>query len=245
VIKSPIEDVNRALWRAALEAGAGFTPVTAALARLYQVTYPTQFSQDLIAWRQEVTDATNDHDERLTALEAKRPKLTVSADAMALATWLSLHSQAGLDDPVDYDAITSAFPEATARELQDAAAELEMHGLATVSKAMGFQVRLIVPTYALYALFDPVTLHTSPQADAVATARAALDLDSGDASELEAHLGWPRRRFNPAFALMLTLVHDGRVRKVIQADYPSLGFLMAAEERVRFKALIAEAAPTL
>lgn len=113
-----------------------------------------------------------------------------------------------------------------------------------MTKALGFPVRAITPTYALYALFDPVTLHTSPQADAVDVARAALDLDSGDARELETHLGWPRRRFNPAFALLLTLVDDGRVRKVIQPDYPSLGFLIAAEERVRFKALVAETAPT-
>lgn len=244
MIKPPIENVNRALWRAALEAGAGFTPVTAALARLYQVTHPTQFARDLREWRQEVTDATNDHEARLTTLEAKRPKLLLSADAMALATWLSLRTETGLDDLVEYDALTAAFPEATARDLQDATAELEMFGLATVTKALGFPVRAITPTYALYALFDPVTLHTSPQADAVDVARAALDLDSGDARELETHLGWPRRRFNPAFALLLTLVDDGRVRKVIQPDYPSLGFLIAAEERVRFKALVAETAPT-
>lgn len=244
MIKSPIENVNRALWRAALEAGAGFTPVTAALARLYQVTHPTQFAQDLSEWRQEVTDATNDHEARLTTLEVKRPKLVLSADAMALATWLSLRSETGLDDLVEYDTLTAAFPDATARDLQDAAAELEMYGLASVTKAMGFPVRAITPAYALYALFDPVTLQTSPQADAVALAQAALDLDSGDARELESHLGWPRRRFNPAFALLLTLVHDGRIRKVIQPDYPSMGFLIAAEERVRFRALVAEAAPT-
>jgi hypothetical protein len=33
------------------------------------------------------------------------------------------------------------------------------------------------------------------------------------------------------------------VRKVIQPDYPSLGFMMAAEERVWFKALIRSATP--
>ncbi len=244
MIKGPVENVNRALWRAALEAGAGFHPVTAALARLYQVTHPTEFSQDLAAWRQEVTDATNDHEGRLTALEAKRPKLLLSDDAMALATWLSLSSEAGLEDGVDYDALKAAFPDATPRELQDAAAELEMHDLATVSRAMGYPIRLITPRYALFALFDPVTLKTSPQADAVEIAKAALTLDSGDAAELEAHLRWPRRRFNPAFALVLTLVHPGRVRKVIQPNYPSMGFLPDSDERVRFKALIAEAAPT-
>jgi hypothetical protein len=243
VIKPPVENVDRALWRAALEAAAGFTPVTGALARIYQVTHPPKFAQDLAEWRQEVTNATNDHEARLTALETKRPKLTLSAEATALASWLALQSEAGMDDPVEYGTVAAAFPDATARELQDAAAELETHGLAKVSKAMGHPLLRITPSYTLYALFDPVVHQTSPQNDAVAIARAALELDSGDARELEAHLGWPRRRFNPAFALLLTLVHDGRVRKVIQPDYPSIGFLMAAEERVRFNALIAEATP--
>jgi hypothetical protein len=243
MLKPPVQNINRALWRAALEAAAGFTPVTAALSRIYQVTFPAKFEQDLTEWRQEVSTAVNDHEGRLTALEVKRPTLALTDDAMALASWLSLQSESGLEDPVEYEAMAAAFPEASARDLQDAAAELEMHGLATVSKAMGYPLLRIIPSYALYALFDPVVHETSPQSDAVEIAKAALELDSGHAPELETRLGWPRRRFNPAFALLLTLVADGRVRKVIQPDYPSLGFMMAAEERVWFKALIRSATP--
>jgi len=242
MIETPVENIPRALWRAAFEGAAGFTPVTSALARLYQVTYPTKFSEDLKAWREEVSNAANDHEARLAMLEARRPKLLLSAEAAALASWLAQVSPAGMDDPVDCVTLVSAFPDATPRELQDAAAELEMYGLATVSRALGHPLRQIIPSYELYALFDPVVLGSSPQNDAVALARAALDLDSGDARELEAHLGWPRRRFNPAFALVLTLVHQARIRQVIQPDYPRMGFLMAADERVRFKALIAESA---
>jgi len=244
MITPPVQNVDRALWRAALEAAAGFHPVTAALARLYQVTYPSKFEQDLTQWRKEVSATANDHEARLTALETERPPLTLSEDALALASWLALQSPTGMDDPIDYAAMTAAFPEASARDLQDAAAELEMYGLASVSKAMGHPLLRVTPSYALYALFDPVVHGTSPQSDAVEIAKTALELDSGHAPELEAHLGWPRRRFNPAFALLLTLVADGRVRKVIQPDYPSLGFLMAAEERVRFRALVKAATPT-
>lgn len=239
MINPPVENVKRALWRAALEAGAGFIPVTGALARIYQVTNPTQFSQDLNTWRLEVSNAVNDHKARLDALDAKRPKFLLSPDATALATWIALSSDAGMDDPVQYEKVVAAFPDATARELQDAAAELEMHGLATVSKAIGDPLRAIVPSYELYALFDPVVLGTSPQNDAVTIAQAALELDSGDAKELQTHLAWSRRRFNPAFALILTLVYPGRIRQVIQPNYPRIGFLMAPEERVRFKALVA------
>ena len=241
MLTPPVQDPKRALWRAALEAAAGFTPVTAALARIYQVTFPSKFEQDLAHWRGEISAAVDDHDARLVALEAERPALVLSEDAVTLASWLSLTSPAGLGDPVDYTEMTAAFPGASARDLQDAAAELEMYGLAQVSKAMGHPLLRITPRTTLFALFDPVTVQTSPQSDAVEIAKAALDLDSGHAPELEAHIGWPRRRFNPAFALLLTLVADGRVRQVIQADYPRLGFKMAAEERIRFKKLVASA----
>lgn len=242
MLKPPVQNVDRALWRAVLEAAAGFVPVSAALARIYQVTFPPKFEQDLAVWRGEVASAVNDHEARLTALEVHRPKLNLSPDAAALAAWLAQTSPTGLEDLVMYDAIKSAFPEASDRDLQDAAAELQMYGLLEVSSALGHPVRFVTPNTALFALFDPLVLGTSPQTDAVALAQAALDLDSGDARELEASLGWPRRRFNPAFALLLGLVADGRIRKVIQPDYPSLGFLLAPEERVRFKALIAGAA---
>lgn len=244
MIKPPVENVERSLWRAVLEATAGFTPITGAVARIYQVTHPTRFSQDLAQWRSEVSSAANDHEARLNALESLRPKLLLSEDATALATWLVQQSASGLEDFVEYEAIAAAFPDASPRELQDAAAELEMAGLATVSKTLGHPLHLLTPSYKVFALFDPVVFGSSPQSDAVELARAALDLDSGDARELEAHMGWPRRRFNPAFALLLTLVYEGRIRKVIQPDYPSLGFLMGAEERVRFKTLVREAAPS-
>ena len=57
MLTPPVQQVDRALWRAALEAAAGFTPVTAALARIYQVTFPPKFEEDLAAWRGEVASA--------------------------------------------------------------------------------------------------------------------------------------------------------------------------------------------
>ena len=243
MLTPPVQDPKRALWRAALEAAASFNPVTAALARIYQVTYPPKFEQDLAQWRGEISAAVDDHDARLVALEAERPALVLTDDAVALASWLSLTSPAGLEDPVEYEAMTAAFPGAGKRDLQDAAAELELYGLAEVSKALGHPLLRITPRTTLFALFDPVTLQTSPQSDAVAVAKAALELDSGHAPELEYRLGWPRRRFNPAFALVLSLVPVGSVRQVIQADYPRLGFMPGAEERVRLKKLVASAGP--
>lgn len=243
MLRPPAQNVDRALWRAVLEAAAGFSPVTAAIARIYQVTFPPKFEQDLAVWRADLATAVNDHEGRLSQLEAHRPQLKLSPDGVALATWLAAQSPDGLETSIGYGDVKASFPEATDRELQDAAAELELYGLAEVGKALGHPVRLIQPRNALFALFDPLVLGTSPQRDAVAVAQSVLDLDSGDARELEGHLGWPRRRFNPAFALVLGLVGQGRVRQVIQADYPSIGFLPSADERVRFRALIEAVRP--
>jgi hypothetical protein len=241
-LKPPAPNPRRDLLRAALEALAQFTPVTAALTRLYQTTHPSQFEQEVASWRHDASEAINDTQDRVRALEeAHQPKLKLTPAAQALAEWLALTSEKGLEDPVEFEDIKAAFPETPQRDLQEAAAELEMYGLASISTAIGHPVLRVTPAVELFAIFDPVVLGTSPQSDAVELAKAALELDSGHAPELEAKLRWPKRRLNPALALLLTLVAPGRVRRVIQADYVTLGFILAAEERVRFRALIAAA----
>ena len=51
----------------------------------------------------------------------------------------------------------------------------------------------------------------------------------------DAPAGWERRRFNPAFALLIPCVHDGRVRKSLQDDYPTMGILLADEDLVELR----------
>ena len=68
--------------------------------------------------------------------------------------------------------------------------------------------------------------------DAVEIARLMLAEDTGDAPTLHEKTGWCRRRFNPAFRLLLPLFPDGRIRKVIQPDYVTLGVSFAQEDKV-------------
>ena len=242
MITLPQEDKNRSLLRLFLEAAAQFHPVSAALARVYQTTHPSRFEQDIDQWREDVTAATNDHAERIATLEATyRPKLQLSEAALKLAVWLVETSPDGLETPITFEQVKAAFPETPGLDLQDAAAELGMYRLGSVSAALGHPVRTIRPTYDLFALFDPLVMGTSPQNDAVTLAWLSLELDSGHVPELEAKTGWPKRRLNPALALLLTLVDPGGVRKVIQPDYVTLGFSLTAHERVRFKQLVQSA----
>lgn len=244
MIVPPKENMDRALLRAFLEAGTQFFPVTAALARLYQTTYPAQFQRDLEQWRLDISSATNRLEERLDALEqTHHPKLTLSADADTLARYLVAESKGGLERFVASEDLLAALPRWTSRRLQDAAAELKLAGLVTTSATLGDPVRLVTPTSVLFVLFDPVVLGTSPQRDAVDLARLILDSDPDQVSSADfaERLGWTARRFNPALSLLLTFVPDNQVRKVIQPTWVTAGFIVSAETRVQLRRLVASA----
>lgn len=240
MIAPPVENVDRAVWRAALEAGAQFFPVTAALTRLYQTTHPSRFEQELVQWRMTISTSVNDHAARLQRLEETyHPHLALSDGAKALALWLAGHSTSGRDVGVDFDEIRAAFPETDKRTLQDAAAELKLFGLATIAAALGVPVLSVSPTFDLFALMDPVVIGTSPQSDAVEIARQALELDAGRIPEIAQRLDWTPRRMNPALALLLPLVS---IRSdEVSRDYLTRWFAVGADERVKFRRLVAEA----
>lgn len=245
MITPPKENIDRALLRAFLEAGTQFVPVAAALARLYQTTHPAQFQRDLEQWRSDVSRVANRLEERLDALEhAHHPTLSLSDDADALARHLVSQSEGGLERFVQSDTLLPALPGWNSRRLQDAAAELKLAGLATISATLGDPVRLVTPTSVLFVLFDPVVLGTSPQSDAIELARLILELDPDQVSsaDLAERLGWTPRRFNPALSLLLTFVPDGQIRKVLQPTWATAGFIVSAETRVKLRRLVSSAA---
>ncbi|MBO9501629.1 hypothetical protein [Brevundimonas sp. A19_0] len=237
MIDAPKENLDRALWRAVAEAVTQFTPVTAALSRLYQTTHPSQFQKDVETWRDAVTDASNDHEARLQALEAlHNPKFRMSVEASALAVWLVETSEFGLEDPVTFDAIRVAFPDVSVRDLEDAAAELSAFGLASTTAASGHPVRSVRPLYPLFALFDPVVKGVSPQDDAATLAAKALELDSGNVPNLMAALDWDARRLNPALQLLMSVI-PGPISQTISPDLATRFFGMTPETRVTLKRL--------
>jgi hypothetical protein len=237
MIETPKADVGRAVWRAVFEAGAQFTPVTAALARLYQTTHPSKFEQDVAVWRSTVTETVNEHETRLLALEINyQPRMKLSEAAQRLALWLACESPSAHRDTFDYEAVQAAFPDMDKRELEDAVAELKQARIVEVQSAMGRPILQVTPTTDLYLLLDPVAIGTSPQADAVQIAREALALDGGRVGEIARCLGWSPRRVNPALALLLPLVS---IRSnEISREYLTGWFTVGADERVAFRRLI-------
>ena len=237
MIATPKADVGRAVWRAVFEAGAQFTPVTAALARLYQTTHPSRFEQAVGVWRDEITSTVNDQQLRLAALETTyQPRMMLGAAAQDLALWLAREAPTANGDGFGFEAVQAAFPEVGKRDLEDAVAELRQAGLVEVISAIGRAIVDVTPTNTLFLLMDPVALGTSPQADAVSFAREALALDGGRVREIAGRLGWTPRRVNPALALLLPLVSIRSDES--NPDYVTVWFTLGADERVAFRRLI-------
>ncbi|WP_420469963.1 hypothetical protein [Brevundimonas sp. FT23042] len=241
MITAPIENTDRAILRAVLEATAQFMPVTAALTRLYQTTHPSKFQQDVASWQVAVSDTVNQQDVRLAALEAAHhPQLLLSDEAVAVARWLSETSEFGLEDGIGFGVLVGAFEGMDKADLEDAVAELAAVGLVSSSGALGHAIFRLRPTVLLYALFDPLVLQTSPQSDAAVLAAKALALNSGSVRELLTALEWSVRRLNPALLLLMTQL-PGAVSREVSPDLATRFFSMTPDNRFALKRLAARA----
>jgi hypothetical protein len=83
----------------------------------------------------------------------------------------------------------------------------------------------------------------STTADDARTLAALLLEDEGRerTAVLHAASGWEKRRFNPAFQLLLRLIPDERTSREIQPDYPSTSVFLLAEDKALLRRFIAEA----
>lgn len=135
------------------------------------------------------------------------------------------------------DELLHAFPEESAKTVKLALAELEADGLVELSPVLGPHLPRVRTTAKLFIACDAAITGHNPVEDSVVLARMLIDDPKlgGHARNLETASGWNRRRFNPAFALVLPNVADGRVRKVIQPDYPALGMVLADEDIVQLQ----------
>lgn len=136
--------------------------------------------------------------------------------------------------------LLDAFPGEDRKSLGLALAELEAEGLVTLSRVIGRHIPRVRTTVELFVACDAAITGCDPIEDSVALARLLIDNRKlgGNARDLEQAAGWDRRRFNPAFALIIPNVADGRVRKSIQNDYPTMGILLADEDVVQLNRYI-------
>ena len=156
--------------------------------------------------------------------------------AQRLGRWMAEQCTDGLRGLFG-DEIAEQFPDEHRRSLGVALAELEAEGMVTLSHLIGSKLPRVRTTVELFVACDAAITGNDPVEDSVILARMLIENPDlgGRASDLEEATGWERRRFNPAFALVIPNIADGRVRKVIQNDYPSMGVLIAGGDLVQLR----------
>jgi len=139
------------------------------------------------------------------------------------------------------DELLDAFPDEDRKSLSLALAELQAEGLVELSPLIGPKLPRVRTTYELFVACDAGITGHDPVEDSVVLARMLIDEPKlgGNARDLEQASGWERRRFNPAFALLMPYVDDRRVSKSIQNDYPTMGVLVADEDVVELRRYVA------
>lgn len=155
--------------------------------------------------------------------------------AVRIGLWVSKESGKGFEDFIPEQDLTQAFPEASIDELSFAVAELENDGYLRTTSFISQRLPRMFATTDLYIAFDPHTEKSDPEVDVVALVDYALSISGTrvvDPEDLLNRSGWPLRRFNPAFAYMISQIDDGRVLKGGSDDHPARGFLMTDGERV-------------
>ncbi|MVT55797.1 hypothetical protein GPL17_35970 [Bradyrhizobium yuanmingense] len=168
-------------------------------------------------------------------------KLDTSLSKLArrAGLWMAQNCGDEWDSFIDSEVFAQAFSESQLRDIQDALAELEAEGMIACSHTLSDLPR-VRPQVELFAMFDPLAHGHDPVADAAELAHKALEENEAvDVGELHAATGWPLRRFNPAIAIVISHVGEGRVSGETYSEYPSRHFHLIAQDRVALKQFIA------
>jgi hypothetical protein len=159
--------------------------------------------------------------------------------AQQLGRYMAERCTDGLPGHFD-DGLLDDFGSESKAAIEVALAELQADGLVTLSPLIGPKLPRVRTTVDLFIACDPAVTGHDPVEDSIVLARLLIDKPDlgGHTRTLEQASGWDRRRFNPAFALLIPCIADGRVRKSIQNDYPTMGVLVAAEDIVALRAYV-------
>ncbi len=164
--------------------------------------------------------------------------------ARRVGFWIAQHCADDWGLFVDMEALLEVFSSCELRDLEDAVAELEAEGLISCSHVMSETLPYTRPLTELFVVFDPLAHGHNPIVDAAELAREALKGNGSiNVSDLHGTTGWPLRRFNPAIAIVISHVGEGRVSAESGTNYPSGYFCLVAEDRVALKRFLSRLSP--
>ena len=218
-IVPPMADVPREIARGITEAAVELIPGGGVITKILRVATPPKSQTERERWQQAISGRTNQNADRLDEHERLlNPTTTLTGMAAQLAVALARACPDGLGHKkFDLDGLCGLFPEVDRAAIEDATADLEILGLAQRERFIGgyWFIRL---TPVFYVQLDHQIMGWDSTADAIAVAGLLLEEDvSGAASDLHNKTGWEKRRFNPAFRIVLGMFPEGRISQEISA----------------------------
>jgi hypothetical protein len=221
--------------RVPLEAAIGVIPGGSAIVKLVGEFVPTQAQKSRSKWEGSISERTNEHTKRLDQHdELLTPSVTLTGVAVELAVVLCREPGDGMAGRYrDLDSLCKLLPTGDRKAVAEGAFELASHGLVYIRRAMGPMWWLKL-AQRFYEQLDHQVMEWGSSTNDDARHLAKL-LSADDACEwtptLHAASGWDKRRFNPAFTVLLRLIPDGRVSGEIQPDYPAQSLSLLPEDR--------------
>jgi hypothetical protein len=244
-IKPPEKNHPDDKVRTVAEAAIGVIPGGGSIVKLAGDLIPTRAQKARGAWEGAISERTNEHSERLNQhAQALAPTTTLSGTSVDLAVALARAPGDGMAGRgLTLDDLCRLLPEADPKVVDDAAFELNALGLVNIQRAIGkhWWLRL---NQKFYEQVDHQVMGWESNTEDDARTLAGLLLEDegrGRTSVLHAASGWEKRRFNPAFQLLLRFIPDGRVSREIQPDYPSSSVFLLAEDKALLRRIVAEA----
>lgn len=222
-VEPPKKFPKNKVLRHAAKAAAGSVPYAGAvLAEIADVSVPDHEAQDRDRWEGDVTDGVNHLHERVDDIDERTGKRTVSltGPTALIAKYMAEHCPDGLaNDDVTVADLRTAYPDVSKEDLLDGLGDLESYGLIESISFIGSPSEYRLTHYG-YEVLDGPIMGWNTEEDARAIAALVVqkreDIRSAD---LEALLGWPRRRFNPALRVVVNFIDPGRVSQSLQPDY--------------------------
>jgi hypothetical protein len=242
LIKPPVNNHPDDKVRALVEAGVGVIPGGGSVTRLVADLLPTQAQKARSEWEITISDRTNENTDLLEQhAQLLTPTSTVTGVAAQLVTALAQESGDGMRGKRRMlDDLCKLLPSVERKAIEDAAFELSSHGVVDIERAIGKHWWLYL-SQNFYEQFDHQVMGWSTADDAAVLAQLMLDHEQMQrTAALHDATGWNRRRFNPAFQLLLGLITTGWISEERQPDYPAPFVGPLPEDQARFRRFILE-----
>jgi len=203
MVKAPEHNTRNEAIRAVVEAISQATPLSSAVARIFQFTNPTQYEKEREIWTSEITDRVNKHEDRIELFyDYLFPKISISPNALAVAKILIDASEVGFGDVLEFEYLVPLLPDIDESDIESAISELQYHKFV---KYEGGEV--IEYNLSLFVVFDAIFNNIDVEGDAKLLANLIIGNDENkDVYKLFEQSKLQHRRFNPALAYLLDSV---------------------------------------